>query len=131
MGTSNGKISLPTALSSFVCQQWHDAQTPLRIVAITDGERTLRSDLRSVFGDNLVQFLDWYHLRKKVCELCSMLASTKASRTELKKEMLKKLFRGNVSAAIKILDDLPVRNAEMHEKLRGYLLNCSLAFFSI
>lgn len=121
MGTSDGAISMRDVLRAFLCQHWQEGSEPLRLVAITDGARDLHSDLLGAFGARLVVFLDWYHLRKKVCELCSMLVSTKEERTALKKQMLKLLFGGEVWQAYALIEALPIRNAVMHNKLLVYL----------
>ena len=123
MGSSDGKLSLSRALRAFVCQHWHIEDTPLSLVAITDGAKDLRRDLWAAFGDRVVIILDWFHLRKKVCELASMLVSTKEARTQLKKQLLKLLFGGQVVEALAVVSSLPVRNALMHNKLITYLTN--------
>jgi hypothetical protein len=123
MGTSDGKISLSAALRAFMCQHWQDTSEALCLVAITDGAKDLRNDLRDAFGVGFVIILDWFHLRKKVCEICSMLVSTKEARTALKKQLLKLLFHGKVAEAQHALAALPVRNAFMHNKLVVYLNN--------
>jgi hypothetical protein len=123
LGTRDGSVSLIRALRDFVATHWQQPEEPLCLVAITDGAKDLRNDLRSAFGARVVVILDWYHLRKKVCELCSMLVSTKEARTELKKQMLGLLFYGKVSEALAVLACLPVRNAFMHTKLVTYLTN--------
>ena len=123
MASSDGTLALPDALRAFVCGAWHKAQEPLTLLAITDGAKDLRNDLFAAFGTQVVTILDWFHLRKKVCELCSMLVSTKEARTALKKQMLKLLFQGKVADALEVLAHLPVRNAAMHQKLVSYLNN--------
>lgn len=122
MGTSDGRLSLPQALRCFATREWQQGQA-LALVALTDGAKDLRSDLFAAFGERLVIILDWYHLRKKVCELASMLVSTREARTQLKKALLKPLFAGKVWEALHILTHLPVRNATMHNKLMAYLTN--------
>ena len=121
MGTSEGTLDLRAALRTFVCQQGQAAPEPLCLVAITDGAKDLRADLFGAFGDGLTLFLDWFHLRKKVCEIASMLVSTKEARTALKKQLLKPLFHGSVIEAQETRAALPVRNAPMHRKLMTYL----------
>jgi hypothetical protein len=123
LGSSDGAVSISAALRSFVSQQWKDATEPLCLVAITDGAKDLRNDLREAFGERLPIILDWYHLRKKVCELASMLVSTREARAALKKQLLRPLFYGQVSDALQTLGALPVRNALMHGKLATYLSN--------
>ncbi len=121
LGSSDGKVSLPAALRGFVCQHWQEESHPLAVVAITDGAKDLRNDLDAAFGKPLVLILDGYHLRKKVCELCSMRVSTKDARTQLKKQILRPLFFGKVSEALEVLSVLPVKNAFQHQKLVTYL----------
>lgn len=121
MGTSDGELSVGSALRDFVRTAWHDTPAPLPIVAITDGEKALRNDLREAFGQPVVLFLDWFHLRKKVCELCSMLVSTRDERVVLKKDVLRCLFRGHVSDALARLAGLDQRNAQAQAKLVTYL----------
>ena len=121
LGSGNGTVSLPSALRAFVCAHWQNLSEPLAVVAITDGAKDLRNDLDAAFGKPLVQILDWYHLRKKVCELCSMLVATKDARTALKKQVLRPLFFGKVSEALEVLSAVPVRNAFQHQKLVTYL----------
>ena len=123
MGSSAGKLSLSTALRAFVCAHWQHAEEALPVVAITEGAKDLRNDLRAAFGSRLVIILDCYHLRKKVCEICSMLVSTKEARTALKKQLLKLLFAGQVCEAQQVLCALAVRNAFRHNKLVVYLSN--------
>lgn len=123
LGTSDGSVPLSTALRAFIAQHWQVGEDPLPLVAITDGAKDLHNDLFAAFGPRLVTILDWFHLRKKVCELCSMLVSTREARTQLKKQMLALLFHGKVPEALSVLAHLPVRNALMHTKLVSYLTN--------
>jgi len=53
--------------------------TPLRVVCITDGAKKIRTDLFSIFTSVII-ILDWYHLRKKIRELLSMIAINKADK---------------------------------------------------
>jgi hypothetical protein len=54
----------------------------LPIVAISDGARSIKNENKDIFGQNLVHILDWYHLRTKVHQLMSQIATSK----DLKKE---------------------------------------------
>jgi hypothetical protein len=66
----------------------------MNIVAITNGAKTIRLRLSSLFGDAFVLILDWYHLCKKLRNLMSMIglrqvwkcrwSSLEKERTELK-----------------------------------------------
>ena len=75
VGSGDGTVSLSFALRAFVCEHWHKASEPLAVVAITDGVKDLRNDLCAALGAGFVRILEGLPLRKKVCELCSMLVS--------------------------------------------------------
>ena len=120
-GPRDGPLEISAALRAYFCREWQGSTEPLCLVAITDGAKDLRRHLREAFGEGLVIFLDWFHLRKKVCECASMMVSTKEARTQLKKQLLKLLFHGKVSEALGVISELPVRHKAMHEKLISYL----------
>lgn len=123
LASTDGTVGLSGALRTFVCQHWQDAPEALALVAITDGARDLRQILGAAFGEQGVIVLDWFHLRKKVCECASMRVSTKQARTQLKKQLLGLVFAGQVRAALQVVASLPVRNALLHTKLMAYLTN--------
>jgi hypothetical protein len=76
------KEPLPVAaiVKSKVIQEDGDEPNPLNIVAITDGAKAIRGRLLAIFGMTVVIILDWFHLGKKVRELMSMIAPTKAEK---------------------------------------------------
>jgi hypothetical protein len=53
----------------------------MNIVAITNGAKTIRLRLSSLFGDAFVLILDWYHLCKKLRNLMSMIAINKEEKS--------------------------------------------------
>ena len=52
-------------------------QKQLPIVAISDGATSLKNDLKSIFGVEVVHILDWYHLNKKVHQTLSIAAANR------------------------------------------------------
>ena len=62
----DGETLVPfnTIVQSRILSHYPDP-SPLNIVAITDGAKTIRTRLLSIFGGVVVLILDWYHLRKR------------------------------------------------------------------
>jgi hypothetical protein len=58
-------LNLATVIRARILDLYGKAAKPLNIVAITDGAKTIRLRLSSLFGDAFVLILDWYHLCKK------------------------------------------------------------------
>jgi hypothetical protein len=76
---------------------------PLPVVAITDGARAIRCQLETIFGHRVPVILDWYHLKKKVRELMSMVAPTKTEKELHVSELMKLLWRGRAEEALTYL----------------------------
>ena len=70
-------ISLEHLVQARLRREYAGCQTPLPVVAITDGATAIRTSLLAIFGQPVTLSLDWYQLEKKVSELFSMIASTK------------------------------------------------------
>ena len=115
----SGDWTLVEAARSFLRRQWGGAVLP--VVALTDGAKTIRSDLRALFGDGVSVVLDWYHLEKRVYEHHSMAAHSSQEREAWQGQMLALLWRGQVAAAQEFLCGLRVRNAKARAELMGYL----------
>ena len=71
-------ITLEENVRRALYQEYGDHVSPLNVVTISDGAGNIRKSLQAIFGTTPVVVLDWYHLRKKVRELMSMIAMTKA-----------------------------------------------------
>lgn len=94
---------------------------PLNLVVLSDGAQAIRCRWMTLFGVVTI-ILDWYHLRKKVRELMSMIARTKPEKATHLREVLFHLWRGNPAAAIQYLKtQVAVRNSIKHQELIGYL----------
>ena len=100
----------------------HDVSAPIPIVAVTDGARSIRRTLESIFGQDVCIILDWYHLQLKVKNLMSMIAHNKADKELYIKDLKSFLWVGDVTQALAYLDAMDsVRNQAKHQELRDYL----------
>jgi hypothetical protein len=109
------------AIVDKVCQ-YHNIEEPLPIVAITDGARSIRLVLQTVFGLGVCIILDWYHLQLKVKNLMSMIATNKTDKMLYINDLKLLLWTGNVSEALIYIDNISrVKNQEKKQELRDYL----------
>ena len=105
-----------------VIQEYGDQDSPLNIVAITDGARNIRLRLLSIFVNAVVIILDWYHLGKKIRELMSMIAHNKQEKSEHLRFLFSHLWRGKIETVIDYLQhQVRPRNKEKLEELIQYL----------
>ena len=111
---------IETALLCWVC--FHYRQQKLPIVAITDGARTIRNRLRSVFGGQVIIILDYYHLKKKMRELLSMIAWNKQQKEENLQILMPLLWEGKTDDCLNYLQTLSPRNKEKYDELMEYLI---------
>lgn len=122
---------LPNAPQSATClaqqvrrclvAEYGQRQTPLNLVAITDGAATLRALLLAVCGVMIPLILDWYHLEKKVTELMSMIAWNKREKERHLQVILASLWRGLTDEARAYLGTLKPRNPDRLQELLTYL----------
>jgi len=95
------------------------------LLLIADGARALRS----FFTDMLSQIarkamiLDWYHLGQKCLELSSRICWNKAAKAQLLHRLYRRLWRGDVVAAITVLEGQrrEARNEAKLDELIAYL----------
>lgn len=98
-----------------------------RILCITDGAKCLRAGFDKLlsFRRDKVFILDWYHLKKRVDELCSMaFKGKKEVKKEIKCLITGMLWVGNVEDAIKYVesfDSKKIANESKRQELLGYL----------
>ena len=94
---------------------------PLDLVVISDGAQAIRCRWLALCGPVTI-ILDWYHLRRKVRELMSMIAKSKSEKTIHIQQILSHLWRGKTLDAIQYLETrVDVRNAAKHQEFIGYL----------
>lgn len=115
-------IRLEDRVRAALREEYGDHPGPLNVVAISDGASMIRNSLHTIFDTAPVVILDWYHLRKKVRELMSMVAMNKTDKEQHLSVMLKRLWAGEVDAVLEYLrTEVAVRNADKHQELIGYL----------
>lgn len=103
-------------------QEHYPETAPLNIVAITDGAKTIRKRLLAIFGIVITLILDWYHLRKKVREMMSMIAYNKEEKTCHIRDILRFLWRGEVPEALEYLgNQVNAKNQKRLQELIDYL----------
>ncbi len=98
----------------------------LRLVVITDGQRSLQKAIASFFSwlPYKLVLLDWYHLVKKFREELSLACQGRELRNQHLRQLLPLLWFGLVDQAMDYLHHLPatqIKNAKAVKRLLGYL----------
>lgn len=115
-------LPLAAIVKSKVIQEYGDEPKPLNIVAITDGAKAIRGRLLAIFGITVVIILDWFHLGKKVRELMSMIAPTRAEKITYLKFIFYHLWHGKTEAVLDYLKTVvKTKNPEKLAELIGYI----------
>ena len=94
--------------------------TPLQLVAITDGASSIRTDFSTKLSPDICIILDWYHLKKKVRELMSMIAVNKTEKTVHIKLINKQLWNGKTDDVLAYLQSINVKNKDVLDQLITY-----------
>lgn len=97
------RCSLVEVVQAKVQQIYGHRSLPLPLVVICDGASVIRQRWTQTFGKDVVIILDWYHLTKKLRNLMSMIASTKAEKLAHLKVLFTHLWQGQSGAAINYL----------------------------
>ncbi|RUS92787.1 hypothetical protein DSM107010_72880 [Chroococcidiopsis cubana SAG 39.79] len=115
-------LTLASVVKAKVIQEYGRKTFPLNLVAITDGARTIRHRLLSIFGVAVTVVLDWYHLSKKLRELMSMIAVNKLEKVQHLKFLLSHLRQGKTTVALEYLKhQINAKNLDKWGELIGYL----------
>lgn len=93
----------------------------LPIVVISDGARSIKHQMQSIFGKQVVHLLDWYHLQAKVHQLLSQIAANKAAKEECSALIMNYLWVGKVAQAVLVLKFMSAKNQAKQAELVGYL----------
>ena len=89
-------------------------------MAITDGAKTIRHRLLTIFGGAGAMILDWYHLGKKLRGLMSMIATNKVEKAKHLKFLFSQLWQGNTAIALEYLKhQVQARNLDKWQELIG------------
>lgn len=99
------------------------------LLIFTDGARNIKSVIEDVFSFRPYSLnLDWYHLRKHCYEVFTMAltggAANKKRNEKIRHHFEKRLFAGNIEAAMKYLDELDpciIKNQKKIEEIKGYI----------
>ena len=94
-----------------------------RLLVLGDGAAWIRTWFDGLGIPSKVMVLCWWHLRKRCYESMSSAGGPKDRRREFEKELLGRLWQGEVEAAIGLLRGVSewVRNPTAIEELIGYL----------
>ena len=96
-------VSVAAQVHECLQTEYGGRAAPLSVVAITDGAKAIRCQLETIFGHPIPVILDWYHLEKKVWELMSSAARSKAEKETHVSALLKLLWRGRTKEALEYL----------------------------
>jgi hypothetical protein len=121
LGEGEGRVSLREVARAYLRREWGENTKPLPIVAITDGARSIRLMLEELFGSSVRVILDWYHLAKKVYQLLSMVAHSKAEREQMERRVLSLVWHGRLPEALSYLRGVSARREEALRELVTYL----------
>jgi len=96
----------------------------MNLVAITDGARNIRLRLWRVFGVSVMIILDWFHLKKRVNEVMSMMGLPKSIKEIHITFILSHLWEGKVAECLMYIEKEihpPKWRAVHKENLIGYI----------
>jgi hypothetical protein len=76
------------------------------LLLIADGARWIRNFFTEMLREvpQKVMILDWHHLRQRCLELGSRICRSKAAKAQLLQRLYRRLWRGDVAAAISVLE---------------------------
>lgn len=120
-GIGIAAVVLWQVMRAHVKRRYADQQA-LPLVAITDGAKNIRDHFELAFQVAISWILDWFHLKKKVNELCILICLSKAERQQNVKIILRHCWVGEVDKALDFLrTDVKSRNQKVLEELQNYL----------
>jgi hypothetical protein len=115
-------LSLASLVKAKVVREYGNKNNLLNLVAITDGAKSIRHRLFTMFGGTVIVILDWYHLGKKLREMMSMIALNKSEKAQHLKFLVSQLWHGDTAAALEYLKhQVTPRNQDKWQELIGYL----------
>lgn len=121
-GIGEHSIPLSQAIRHHMAIEFQNSKSALKLVTITDGASQITTHYKEAFGVNPIRILDWYHLKKKVNELCIQICYSKKLRQIAVKAILGHLWLGNQKEAIEYLNtEVEVRNEFKFNELVNYL----------
>jgi hypothetical protein len=118
---SDAGASLEELLTSTIITEYGSKKDGLNLVAITDGAGSIRLYFERVFGFAIMLILDWYHLKKKIWNLMSMISWNKSDKEIHCDILLKQLWTGQVDDALTYLKSVTPKNQKKYDELITYL----------
>jgi len=108
----------------------HNSLWSLQLCFYVDGEKTIKNTIAKWFSwhPKVRLIMDWYHLRHKCEELCSLALKGRKIRNGHLDKLRPMLWYGCVNSAITYLESIPddhVKNPKSMESLMTYLGNHS------
>lgn len=107
-------------VKALICEAYPLKTHKLPVVAITDGATNIKNELKTIFGENFMHILDWYHLQKKVKETMTMILP-KTHREAHCQHMLNLLWNGKSVETIAYLETISAKNDASKAMLITYL----------
>lgn len=104
-----------------IVKEYGEKAREIEAVAITDGARSLKNEIKEVFGEEVSHILDWYHLEDKIRQLMTQISCHKEAKEKANELMIKELWEGTGEEAINYLAKMEVRNENKRAELLGYL----------
>ena len=89
---------------------------PVKLVLISDGARNIRKRFETVFGQPVSIILDWFHLKKRVNEILSMMGFKKEVKKDHIKQILNHLWYGQYQATIAYIQALKPHESRIYKK---------------
>lgn len=115
-------ISLEEIVKYKLASYYRNYDSPLPIVAITDGASNIRKRLLQLSSQGITLILDWYHLCKKLREFLSMISRNKTEKTEHSKFLFFNLWHGHINEVLTYLKtEIQARNQQKLKELITYI----------
>ena len=121
-GIGQNAVPLDQVMQGHLKTHFSGSEEALDMVCITDGASQIHTRYVKAFGVEPNRILDWFHLKKKVNELCMMICFGKEKKKQAVKDMLQLLWKGDRESALGYLQTkVEVRNKAKHTELINYL----------
>ena len=104
-----------------IVKEYGEKAEEIEVVALTDGARSLKNEIKEVFGEQVSHILDWYHAEDKIRQLMTQIALNKEAKEKANELMIKELWEGRGDQPIKYLAEMKVKNEKKRAELLGYL----------
>ncbi len=106
-----------------IIREYGEKASELPVVALTDEARSLKNEVKKLFGEEVSHILDWYHLEspKALYQLMTQIARQKEVKEKYNKMILNELWKGESNQAIIYLEEIEVRNEKKRNELKGHL----------